>query len=214
MRVDPGGARRPRPTWRQRIMRMGGQSRPPLRDGTRRTLSPTERDVEDAVPYGVGCRGRRLLQSGTSGTLPLRSTSDRRTCRAGPVCPAARCALTPAGHVGPALHGDSALCRWADRVVRPYGAGRRGRRLLQNGTSRTPSPTDGISYKTVGGDAHIAPRGMRVDPGGARGPRPTWRQRFMQMGGRIVRPYGVGRRGRCPIQRGTRSAALGAESRR
>ena len=36
------------------------------------------------------------------------------------MCPAARCVLTPAGHAGPALHGDSALCRWADRVVCPY----------------------------------------------------------------------------------------------
>ena len=195
-------------------------------DGRTESSAPTEWDVEDVVHYRrVRRRGRR----------PLRSTSDRRTCRAGSVCPAARCALTPAGHAGPALHGDSALCVGADRVVRPYGAGRRGRRLLQNGTSRTPSTTDGISYKTVGGDAHIAPRGMRVDPGGARGPRPTWRQRFMQMGGQSrpplrsgmsraaapterdvedAVPYRVGRGGRCPIQRGTRSAARGAESRR
>ena len=37
--------------------------------------------------------------------------------------------MTPAGHAGPALHGDSALCRWADRVVRPYdGDGKRVRR--------------------------------------------------------------------------------------
>ena len=58
------------------------------------------------------------------------------------MCPAVRCALTPAGHAGPALHDDSALCVGADRVVRPYGVGCRGRRLLQSGTSRTPSPTE------------------------------------------------------------------------
>ncbi len=182
MRVDSGGARGPRPTWRQRFMQMGGQSRPPLRDGTARAPSttggishktvggdahiaprgmrnprrgtrappymatalyadgrtessaPTEWDVEGGGSYRVGRRGRRPLQSGTLGTPPLRSTSDRRTCRAGPVCPAARCALAPAGHADPALHGDSALCRWADSVVRPYGVGCRGRRLLQSGT--------------------------------------------------------------------------------
>ena len=51
---------------------------PPLRCGTShpkgicsaalhcRTPSPTERDVEDAVPYRAGRRGRRPLRSGTS----------------------------------------------------------------------------------------------------------------------------------------------------
>ena len=120
MRVDPGGARGPRPTWRQRIMRMGGQSRPPLRSGMSRATAPTERDVEDVVLYG-----RYIAQD------------RRRRC---PHRPAGN-ARSAAGHAGPALHGDSALCGWADRVVRPYGVGCRGRRLLQSGTSRTPSPT-------------------------------------------------------------------------
>ena len=65
--------------------------------------------------------------------------------RAGPMCPAARCALTPAGHAGPALHGDSALCRWADRVVRPYnGDGKRVRRdggdAVSYGQFNAPAP--------------------------------------------------------------------------
>ena len=61
------------------------------------------------------------------------------------MCPAARCALTPAGHAGPALHGDSALCRWADRVVRPYdGDGKRVRRdggdAVSYGQFNAPAP--------------------------------------------------------------------------
>ena len=142
MRVDPGGARGPRPTWRQRIMRMGGQSRPPLRSGmsrgggsyragrrgrrplqsgTSRTPSPTERDVEDAVPYG------RYIAQDRRGRCPHRPAGN---------------AQSAAGHAGPALHGDSTLCGWVDRVVRPDGVGCRGRRLLQSGTSRAAAPTE------------------------------------------------------------------------
>ena len=92
------------------------------------------------------------------------------------MCPAARCALTTAGHAGPALHGDSALCRWADRVIRPYdGDGKRVRRdgedaasygwctALHGGSAlcrwadRVVRPyrwdvEDGVSYGWDGGD--------------------------------------------------------------
>ena len=86
---------------------------------------------------------RRCRTDGTSRTPSPTGGSTHLPRRAGPMCPAARCVLTPAGHAGPALHGDSALCRWADRVVCPYrwdvedavprGEGRRGRRPLRMG---------------------------------------------------------------------------------
>ena len=57
------------------------------------------------------------------------------------MCPAARCAWTPAGHAGPALHGDSALCRWADRVVRPYDGD--GKRVRRDGGEDVPYGWDG-----------------------------------------------------------------------
>ena len=68
--------------WASRPTRSRGvraKGRPPLRSGTShpkgicsaalhcRTPSPTGRDVEDAVPYRAGRRGRRPLQGGTSG---------------------------------------------------------------------------------------------------------------------------------------------------
>ena len=74
---------------------------------------------------------RRCRADGTSRTPSPTGGSTHLPRRAGPMCPAARCVLTPAGHAGPALHGDSALCRWADRVVRPYRAGCRGCRPLR-----------------------------------------------------------------------------------
>ena len=55
----------------------------------------------------------------------------RRSRRAGPMCPAAKYALLPAGHAGPALQG--AAVAWG-------GQGRSPLRVLC-GTSRTPSPT-------------------------------------------------------------------------
>ena len=55
----------------------------------------------------------------------------RRSRRAGPMCPAAKYALLPAGHAGPALQG--AAVAWG-------GQGRSPLHVLC-GTSRTPSPT-------------------------------------------------------------------------
>ena len=64
----------------------------------------------------------------------LRTTAGcakRRSRRAGPMCPAAKYALLPAGHAGPALQG--AAVAWG-------GQGRSPLHVLC-GTSRTPSPT-------------------------------------------------------------------------
>ena len=135
------------------------------RDGLPRRCAPRNdsasrwRDVEDAVPYetGQGVRtkradrvvrpydgdGKRVRRDGGDGVSCGWCTARNR--RAGSMCPAARCALTPAGHAGPALHGDSALCRWADRVIRPYRWDVEDAVPRADGTSRTPSPTDGTA---------------------------------------------------------------------
>ena len=102
-----------------------------------------------------------------------------RNHRAGPMCSAARCALTPAGHAGPALHGDSALCRWADRVVRPYdGDGKRVRRDVE----------DAVPYETGQGV-----RAKRAD-------RVVHPYRW-DVGDAV--PRGEGRRGRRPLRTGS-----------
>ena len=99
-----------------------GHTGPALRDSSASCCSggqgvvPTMRDVEDAVPYG---------RTGSS----LHSAR-KSHCRAGPMCPAAGCALPPAGHTGPALR-DSSASRCLGGQGRPYDAGRRGRRPLR-----------------------------------------------------------------------------------
>ena len=62
------------------------------------------------------------------------------------MCPAAKYALLPAGHAGPALQG--ARSHGADRVVRPYTfcAGRRGRRPLRTLSLRA-SPQTGAAIR-------------------------------------------------------------------
>ena len=64
----------------------------------------------------------------------LRTTAGcvkRRSRRAGPMCPAAKYALLPAGHAGPALQG--AAVAWGGQGRPPLH--------VSCGTSRTPSPT-------------------------------------------------------------------------
>ena len=129
------------------------------------------------------------------------------------MCPAARCALTPAGHAGPALHGDSALCRWADRVVRPDETGWRGRCPIQSGTSRTPSPTERDVEDTVPYGRYIAqdrrgrcphrPAGNAQSAAGHAGPALHGDSALCGWADRVVRPYGVGCRGRRLLQSGT-----------
>ena len=79
-----------------------------------------KRETDCRVAALLAMTARRCRADGTSRTPSPTGSSTHLPRRAGPMCPAARCALTPAGHAGPALHGDSALCRWADRVVHPY----------------------------------------------------------------------------------------------
>ena len=79
------------PPTRSRGVRAKG--RPPLRSGTSRTPSPTERDVapqghlfrcaplQDAVPYRAGRRGRRPLQDGTSGSGAYEGYKERGSRR-------------------------------------------------------------------------------------------------------------------------------------
>ena len=90
----------------------------------------------------------------------LRTTAGcvkRRSRRAGPVCPAAKYALLPAGHVSPALQG--AAVAWG-------GQGRPPLHVLR-GTSRTPS-------RQRGSPRCKAPsvRGLSAQPtGGEKKPR-------------------------------------------
>ena len=128
-----------------------GHTGPALRDSSASCCSggqgvvPTMRDVEDAVPYG---------RTGSS----LHSAR-KSHCRAGPMCPAAGCALTPAGHTDPALR-DSSASRCSGGQRRPP---------LRCGTSRTPSPTGGQGRPpyTVQGNPPVG-RDLCVPPRDAR----------------------------------------------
>ena len=152
MRVDHGGARGPRPTWRQRFMQMGGQSRPPLRSGMSRAAAPTERDVEGGGSYRAGRRGWRLLRSGMSRTLfPTGGISHKTVGGDAHIAPRGmrnpRRGTRAPPYMATALYADgraelSAPTEWDVEGGGSYRVGRRGRRLLQSGTSRTPSPTE------------------------------------------------------------------------
>ena len=96
----------------------------------------------------------------------------RRSRRAGPMCPAAKYALLPAGHAGPALQG--AAVAWG-------GQGRSPLHVLC-GTSypkgicsaalhcRTPSPTLGLPHLSVGRDPCVLPQNTAFVPAGHTGP--------------------------------------------
>ena len=138
----PGGARGPRPTWRQRFMQMGGQSRPPLRSGTSRTAAPTEWDVEDIVHYRVRRRGRFPYEAHPTGGLvgrdPCVPPHDARWPRRGTWAPP----YMTTAHYAEGRTESSAPTEWDVEGGGSYRAGRRGRRPLQSGTSRTPAPTE------------------------------------------------------------------------
>ena len=53
-----------------------------------------------------------LCERGDVGIAPY-----EMTCRAGPMCPAAKDTFSPAGHAAPPYRARES---WADRVVRPY----------------------------------------------------------------------------------------------
>ena len=64
-----------------------------------------------------------LCERGDVGIAPY-----EMTCRAGPMCPAAKGTFSPAGHAGPALRGARVL---GGQSRPPLQTGRRGRRTIQ-----------------------------------------------------------------------------------
>ena len=116
------------------------------------------------------CRGGRLCPP-AAGLPPL--SVGRDPC----VPPHDMHVFLPAGHAGPALQGTDRVR--ADRVVRPYS----GSRSRAKGTSypkgicsaalhcRTPYPTSGSPYPSVGRDPCVPPHNMHVFlPAGHAGP--------------------------------------------
>ena len=101
----------------------------------------------------------------------LRTTAGcvkRRSRRAGPMRPAAKYALLPAGHAGPALQGAAIAGGCGHPPLRTLslrGAKRRGnpfpaRQRRADGTSGTPSPTGGVAC----GRAHPTPPQNTTNP--------------------------------------------------
>ena len=94
------------------------------------------RDVEDAVPYEITrdvCNGR------AEASAPTRQNRNRAKRDGGDAVPYTLCsALGTAGHMGPALRGAAVI---QSGQGRPPLQSRT--RPVQNGTSRTPSPTMG-----------------------------------------------------------------------